>query len=101
MGWFYSFKLHLVVNDRGELLVFRLTPANVDDRQPLPHMARALFGKLFGDKGYLSQALFTALFEQGIELITHVRKNMKNRLMPLMDKLLLRKRSIIETSTTN
>lgn len=97
MGWFYGFKLHLVVNDRGELLVFRLTPANVDDRQPVPRMARALFGKLFGDKGYLSQALFTALFEQGIELITHVRKNMKNRLMPLTDKLLLRKRSIIET----
>jgi len=97
MGWFYGFKLHLVVNDRGELLTFRLTPANVDDRQPLPRMARVLFGKLFGDKGYLSQALFTALFDHGVELITHVRKNMKNRLMPLADKLLLRKRSIIET----
>lgn len=97
MGWFYGFKLHLVVNDRGELVTFRLTPANVDDRHPVPRMARALFGKLFGDKGYLYQALFTALFDQDVELITHVRKNMKNRLMPLTDKLLLRKRSIIET----
>ena len=97
MGWFYGFKLHLVVNDRGELLTFRLTPANVNDRQPVPRMACVLWGKLFGDKGYLSQALFTALFGQGVELITNVRKNMKNRLMPLADKLLLRKRSIIET----
>lgn len=97
LGWFYGFKLHLVVNDRGELLTFRLTPANVDDRQPVPRLARRLFGKLFGDKGYLSQALFTLLFDQGVELITSVRKNMKNRLMPLTDKLLLRKRSIIET----
>jgi len=97
LGWFYGFKLHLVVNDRGELLTFRLTPGNVDDRQPVPRLARCLFGKLFGDKGYLSQALFTLLFDQGVELITSVRKNMKNRLMPLTDKLLLRKRSIIET----
>ena len=97
LGWFYGFKLHLVVNDRGDLLTFRLTPANVDDRQPVPRLARRLFGKLFGDKGYLSQALFTLLFDQGVELTTNVRKNMKNRLMPLTDKLLLRKRSIIET----
>lgn len=97
LGWFYGFKLPLVVNDRGELLTFRLTPANIDDRQPVPRLARRLFGKLFGDKGYLSQALFTLLFDQGVELITSVRKNMKNRLMPLTDKLLLRKRSIIET----
>jgi len=97
MGWFYGFKLHLIVNDRGELLAFRLTPGNVDDRQPLPQMARALFGKLFGDRGYLSQALFTSLFDHGLELITSLRKNMKNRLMPLTDKLLLRKRALIET----
>lgn len=97
MGWFYGFKLHIVVNDRGDLLAFRLTPGNVDDRKPVPSMARALFGKLFGDKGYLSQALFETLFERGVALITRVRKNMPNRLMPLIDKLLLRKRSIIET----
>ena len=97
MGWFYGFKLHLIVNERGELLTFRLTPGNVDDRHPVPGMVRELFGKLLGDKGYLSQSLFEMLFESGIELITNVRKNMKNRLMPLTDKLLLRKRAIIET----
>lgn len=97
MGWFYGFKLHLLINDRGELLTFYLTPANVDDRKPVPHMARELWGKLFGDKGYISQALFDSLFTQGVQLITPIRKNMKNRLVPLMDKVLLRKRSLIET----
>ncbi len=97
MGWFYGFKLHLVVNDRGEILACQLTPGNVDDRKPLPNMAQTLFGKLFGDKGYISQPLFEQLFSQGLELITPLRKNMKNRLLTLTDKLLLRKRSIIET----
>ncbi len=97
MGWFYGFKLHLIVNDQGEVLAFYLTPNNVDDRKPVPEMTKTLFGKLFGDKGYISQQLFEQLFAQGLELITPIRKNMKNRLMVLTDKLLLRKRAIIET----
>lgn len=97
LGWFFGFKLHLVINDRGEILAFRLTPGNVDDRQPVPKLVKRLFGKLFGDRGYLSQTLFNTLFEQGLELITSVRKNMKNRLLPLVDKFLLRKRALIET----
>lgn len=97
MGWFYGFKLHLVVNDRGELLAFQLTPGNTDDRKPVPQLARHLFGKLFADKGYISQTLFNTLFEHGVELVTSVRRNMKERLLPLADKLLLRKRAIIET----
>jgi len=97
MGWFYGFKLHLVVNDQGEIVSFYLTPGNVDDRKPVPKLTEKLFGKLFADRGYISKDLFKALFERGIQLITPIRKNMKNRLMPLMDKLLLRKRSIIET----
>ena len=97
MGWFYGFKLHLIVDDKGELLSFCLTPGNVDDRKPVPDMAKKLWGKLFGDKGYISQPLFEQLFDQGLQLITPIRKNMHNRLIPLMDKLLTRKRSIIET----
>ena len=97
MGWFYGFKLHVVVNDEGELLAFCLTPGHVDDRQPVPHLTKALFGQLFGDRGYISQALHDALFAQGLELLTKIRKNMRNRLMRLWDKLLLRKRSLIET----
>lgn len=97
MGWFYGFKLHLVINDRGELLAFCLTPGNVDDRQPVEQLTADLWGKLFGDKGYISQSLFERLYARGVQLITHLRKNMQNRLMDVMDKLLLRKRSLIET----
>ena len=96
-GWFYGFKLHLVVNDRGELLAFRITPGNVDDRQPLPELTQGLTGKLFGDRGYLSQLLFRTLWDQGLQLITKVRRNMHNKLLPLFDKLVLCKRAIIET----
>jgi len=96
-GWFYGFKLHLVVNDRGELLAFCLTPGNVDDRQPVEQLTSELWGKIFGDKGYISQSLFEKLYARGVQLITHLRQNMKNKLMHVMDKLLLRKRSLIET----
>lgn len=97
VDWFYGFKLHFIVNDQGELLAFKFTPGNVDDREPVPDMVKGLFGKLFGDKGYISQELFDLLFGQGVQLITRLRKNMKNKLMPIFDKLMLRKRAIIET----
>jgi len=97
VGWFYGFKLHIIVNENGELLSFKLTPGNTDDRKPVPDMTCSLFGKIFGDRGYISQKLFEELFENGVELITKIKKNMKNRLMPVMDKILLRKRSVIES----
>lgn len=98
VDWFFGFKLHLVVNDRGELLNFTLTPGNTGDRTPVPQLLQPLFGKVFGDKGYLSQKLSQQLLETvGVQLITKLRRNMKNRLMLLEDRLLLRKRSIIET----
>lgn len=97
MGWFLGFKLHLIVNECGALLSFRLTPGNVDDRQPLPALAMGLWGKLFADKGYLSQPLTEQLLHQGLRLVTPIRKNMSNRLLPLLDKLWLRKRVLIET----
>jgi Transposase DDE domain len=97
VGWFFGFKLHLVINDRGEILAFALTEGNVDDRKPVPKMAKGLLGKLFGDRGYVSQPLFEQLYAQGLELIARQRKNMKNSLLKLMDKLLLRKRAIIES----
>jgi len=98
-GWFYGFKLHLVVNDRGEILSFCLTPGNVDDREPktIQNLTKDLFGKLFGDRGYLSQKIFDLLYPKGIHLMTKLKKNMKNKLMLMEDKILLRKRAIIET----
>ena len=99
MGWFFGFKLHLVCNEKGELLSFYLTQGNVDDRnrKHVKKLAENLFGKLFGDKGYLSQALWQMLFADGIQLFTKLRKNMKGHIMELKDKILLRKRAIIET----
>ena len=99
MGWFYGFKLHLICNEKGELLSFYLTQGNVDDRnhEHIKTLTKTLFGKLFGDKGYLSKSLWEQLYNRGINLFTRVKKNMKERTMELMDKLLLRKRAVIET----
>jgi hypothetical protein len=97
MGWFFGFKLHLITNEQGGLLAVKVTPGNVDDRVPVDKMTEKLQGKLFGDKGYLSQKLFEVLFQRGLQLVTTVKRNMKNKLMPMVDKILLRKRSIIET----
>lgn len=96
-GWFYGFKLHLIINDKGEILAYMLTPGNTDDRVPVPNLAQDLFGKLFGDKGYISQGLFYKLYAKGIEIITRLKKNMKNKLMRLVDKILLRSRGVIES----
>jgi hypothetical protein len=99
IGWFYGFKLHLIINDKGEILDFILTPGNVDDREPLKSMDlhKRIFGKLFGDKGYISKDLFEQLFVDGVHLITKLRKNMKNALMLLQDRIMLRKRALIES----
>lgn len=97
VGWFYGFKLHLTVSERGELLSWFITAGNVDDRRPLPGLARRLWGKLFGDKGYVSNPLKMLLKQRGIEFLTKLKKNMKQMEISLTDKILLRKRSIIET----
>jgi transposase len=96
MGWFYGFKLHLVINEQGEVLGLTLTPGNTDDRRPVTKLVRQLWGKLFADRGYISQELFEQLWADGLQLITKLKRNMKNKLMPLLDKVLLRKRALIE-----
>ncbi|CAK0779573.1 transposase [Gammaproteobacteria bacterium] len=97
IGWFYGFKLHLVVSDQGDLLAAKVTQGNIDDREPVNELTKDIIGKLFGDKGYISQSLFEELFGRGLQLITKIKKNMKNKLIPILDKILLRKRAIIET----
>jgi hypothetical protein len=99
MGWFFGFKLHIVINDKGEILDFLFTQANVDDRYPLKNknFHDKVFGKVFGDKGYIGKDLFEELFIDGIHLITKIRKNMKNSLMLTSDRILLRKRALVES----
>ncbi len=99
MGWFHGFKLHLVINEKGEILDFVVTPGNADDREPLKSgcIIKKIFGKIFGDKGYIGQELIEKLFIDNVHLITQGRKNMKDNLMLLYDRIMLRKRSLIET----
>ena len=99
MGWSFGFKLHLIINDKGEILNFMFTPGNVDDREPLKQgkFLENIKGKLCADKEYIGQALFENPFLNGIQLVTKVKNNMKNSLMSIADKILLRKRALIET----
>ena len=99
MGWFYGFKLHLIINEQGEILSFCLTSGNVDDRNEavMDSLTKEIFGKLFADRGYISQELFEKFLKKDITLVTRAKKNMKNKLMNLYDRLMLRKRTVIES----
>lgn len=97
MGWSFGFKLHLIINHLGEIVALKLTKGNVDDRKPVLDMAESIWGKLYGDKGYISKALTGELLEKGVELITTIRKNMKKKFISLWDRAILKKRFIIET----
>ena len=96
-GWFYGFKLHLIINDRGEILAFQLTPGNVSDVSMMETLTKGLWGKLFGDKGYISSEIAQKLFKKGVRVFTTLRSNMKQKFLCWRDKVLLRKRSLIET----
>jgi Transposase DDE domain len=99
VGWFFGFKLHLIINDKGEILSFYLSQGNTHDSNAkiITRMTKEIFGKVFGDKGYINKALADLLFDDGIQLITAVRRNMKQKALSNEEKLLLRKRSVIET----
>lgn len=96
-GWFYGLKLHLVINEFGELLSWVLTPGNVNDRTPIFELLKGMYGKLFGDRGYISQEMADQLLSIGIQLITKIKKNMKNKLMHMIDKILLKKRGVVDS----
>lgn len=96
-GWFFGFKIHVIFNDRGEIMSASFTKASTSDLSPVKKLSKYLKGKLFGDKGYISQKLAEELRSQGVQIITRLKKNMKNKLMDIKDKILLYKRSIVET----
>lgn len=98
VGWFFGFKLHLIINDLGEVVSFVISPGNTSDvnRDVMLKLCKGVWGKLFGDKGYISKTLAQELKELGTELITKVRKNMKPKPITLMDRLSLMKRGLIE-----
>ncbi len=97
-GWFYGLKLHLVINELGQVMSYLITPASVSDNNPtvLRRLLKGLKGKCYADKGYLSK-LFEEFYQQGLQLVTRIRKNMANVLMDLDDKIRLKKRGLIES----
>ncbi|KTD16843.1 membrane-associated, metal-dependent hydrolase [Legionella jordanis] len=97
MGWFFGFKLHLVINHLGELIAFCITKGNVDDRQPLEQLFKNLHGLAVADKGYLSKKKEESLFQKGLKLITKVRRNMKAKILSTFEKYFLGQRSSVET----
>lgn len=97
MGWFYGFKLHLVANERGEPIDVALTKGNRDDRRMVKQLSKKIQGKLFGDKGYISQSLFEEMLELGVKIVTQLKKTMRPKLMENNESLLLKKRSVIES----
>jgi Transposase DDE domain len=97
MGWFYGFKLHMVINHHGQIMAVKITKGNVDDRVPASEITKGLQGVIAADKGYISKKLFHELYRKGLKIITGIRKTMKNILMPFAEKAILRKRFFIET----
>lgn len=97
MGWFFGFKLHIITNEKGELLSAKFTKGNVDDRHPIPNLCKNIKGLLFGDRGYISQKLFDAMMKEGLRIVTALRTKMKPKLMLWGESELLKKRSMIES----
>ncbi|WP_299011953.1 IS982 family transposase, partial [uncultured Shewanella sp.] len=97
MGWFYGFKLHLIVNHQGGIVAAKITPANVHDTKPVKEMVVNSMDKLYADKGYISKALASELLERGVSIVNNVRKNMKAKALSLWDRAMLSRRFIIET----
>jgi IS5 family transposase len=71
------FKLHIIINDKAEILNFTITQANIDDRTPLKseRFLVKIYGKLYADKGYIGKDLMQLLFADGLHLITHIISN--------------------------
>ena len=98
VGWFFGLKLHLVINDRGELMAFKITRGSRHDSKEAAPLLRKFKGLAFGDRGYLGKRIFEELMAGGLKLITRTRKNMKKKpLLSRCEKLLLNQRGMIET----
>jgi len=97
VGWFFGLKLHLVINDRGELIAFKITSGSHSDVKAADSLLSHLQGFAFGDKGYISKNLFDRLLKKGLKLLTRVRKNMKKKPMSSFETQLLDQQGIIET----
>lgn len=92
-----GFKLHIIINNKGEIMAVKITKGNINDSSVAAGLAKGLSGTMYGDKGYISKNLFEKLFASGLKIFTTIRKDMKNHLLSNSDKILLRKRSLVES----
>jgi hypothetical protein len=97
MGWVDGLTLQLRVKDAGARLACGLPPGHVEDRTPVPPLAKRLWGQCLGERGDLSQAWQELLLAQGLARLTKIRTRRKHRRMRLWEKLLLRQRARMET----
>lgn len=97
VGWFFGLKLHLVINDRGQLIAFKVTRGSRNDGQEAAPLLKNLEGLAFGDKGYLGKKICEELLTAGLKLITRKRKNMKQESITQYQQQLLNQRGLIET----
>ena len=96
-GWFFGFKLHLIINSKGDIMNFLLTNGSIHDVKVVDKLSDKLKGWLFGDKGYISNSLSKSLKERGLELFTSIKKNMKKKILDPLQKHYMKQRNIIET----
>jgi len=100
VGWFYGFKVHVIINGWGEIIDFIITSGNIADNNEkvVERITEKIHGKVYGDKGYLLNAeLFKKLYSKGVHIVTEIKKNMKNKLMDIKDKMMLKKRGVVES----
>lgn len=97
MGWFYGFKLHVICDFNGNIIKCNMTKGSANDLKIGAKMMKDLRGKIYADKGYIGKKEFLQLLDNGLILITGIKKNMKNRVLEVWDKILLKKRSLIES----
>ncbi len=97
MGWFYGFKLHIICDFNGNIIKCKMTEGSANDLKIGAKMMKDLRGKIYADKGYIGKKEFLQLLDNGLILITGIKKNMKNRVLEVWDKILLKKRSLIES----
>ena len=98
MGWFFGFKLHMIINDIGQIMAIKITKGNIDDRTPVTELTKKLKGSIYADKGYIGPDLFKSLYKRGLKIITGIRKNMKNYLIDLADKNYFAKDFVLKLS---
>jgi hypothetical protein len=103
-GYFFGLnrvggRLHMVINNLGEIICFLITPGNVADNnhKALQYLLKGLQGVCVGDKGYLT-TLFEWFYEQELEIVKRPRKNMRTLPIANYKHQLINLRPVIESA---